>query len=77
MLSQVVFGGSAVNTCAIQGALPSLAFGGVGMGRRHGEKGFREFSNQRGVVVPGECDHFEAFHAPYAKAAAIVGSALG
>ena len=80
VLSQVVCGGAAVNTCAVQGALPSLAFGGVGMsgmGRHHGVEGFREFSNQRGVVVRGEGDHFDAFCAPYAKAAAIVGSVLG
>ena len=80
VLSQVVSGGAAVNTCAIQGALPSLAFGGVGMsgmGRHHGVEGFREFSNQRGVVVRGEGDHFDAFYAPYAKAAAIVGAVLG
>ncbi len=80
VLSQVVSGGAAVNTCAIQGALPSLAFGGVGMsgmGRHHGVEGFREFSNQRGVVVRGEGNHFDAFYAPYAKAAAIVGSVLG
>ena len=70
---------AAVNTCAIQGALPSLAFGVAtsGMGRHHGMEGFRGFSNQRGVVLRGEGDHFDAFHAPYAKAAAIMGSVLG
>ena len=75
VLAGVVCGGAAVNTCAVQGALPSLAFGGVGMsgmGRHHGEEGFREFSNPRGVVVRGEGDHIDAFFAPYAKAAAIV-----
>ena len=80
ILSQVVSGGAAVNTCALQGALPSLAFGGVGMsgmGRHHGVEGFREFSNQRGVVVRGTGDHVDAFYAPYAKAAALVASALG
>ncbi len=80
ILSQVVSGGAAVNTCALQGALPSLAFGGVGMsgmGRHHGVEGFREFSNQRGVVVRGTGDHVDAFYAPYAKAAAVVASALG
>jgi coniferyl-aldehyde dehydrogenase len=80
ILSQIVSGGAAVNTCAIQGALPSLAFGGVGMsgiGRHHGIEGFREFSNNRGVVVRGAGDHFDAFFAPYAKAAAIVKSVLG
>jgi coniferyl-aldehyde dehydrogenase len=78
-LEQVTSGGAAVNTCAIQGALPSLAFGGVGtsgMGRHHGVEGFREFSNQRGVVIRGTGDHFDAFYPPYAKAAAIVQAAL-
>ena len=80
ILGQVISGGAAVNTCALQGALPSLAFGGVGMsgmGRHHGVEGFREFSNQRGVVVRGTGDQVDAFYAPYAKAAALVASALG
>jgi coniferyl-aldehyde dehydrogenase len=44
-----------------------LAFGGVGMsgmGRHHGEEGFREFSNQRGIVVRGEGPLFDAFVSP-------------
>ena len=81
ILSQVHSGGAAVNTCALQGALPSLGFGGVGMsgmGRHHGEEGFREFSNPRGVVVRGSTgDHVDAFYPPYAKAAAVVNAALG
>ncbi len=80
VVDQITCGGAAVNTCAIQGALPSLGFGGVGMsgmGRHHGIEGFREFSNPRGVVVRGEGDHFDAFYAPYAKAAALVQAALG
>jgi len=48
-----------------------------GIGRHHGIEGFREFSNNRGVVVRGAGDHFDAFFAPYAKAAAIVKSVLG
>ena len=73
-------GGVSVNTCAVQGALPSLGFGGSGnsgMGRHHGVDGFREFSNQRGIVVRGEGDHIDAFFSPYAKAAAIVQGVLG
>ncbi len=79
ILANTVSGGAAVNTCAIQGGLPSLAFGGVGMsgmGRHHGVEGFREFSNQRGVVVRGEGDHVDAFYVPYSTAAALVEAAL-
>ncbi len=56
VLTETSSGGSAVNACAVQAALKALAFGGVGasgMGRHHGEEGFREFSNQRGVAVRG------------------------
>ncbi len=73
-------GGAAINTCAVQAALPSLGFGGSGMsgiGRHHGVEGFREFSNARGVVVRGQGDHIDAFFAPYAKAAAMVEQVLG
>lgn len=81
ILAQTSSGGAAVNTCALQGALPSLGFGGSGMsgmGRHHGVEGFREFSNQRGVVVRGSGDDMiDAFYAPYAKASAVVGAVLG
>ncbi len=80
VLGGTISGGAAVNTCALQGALPSLAFGGVGMsgmGRHHGIEGFREFSNQRGVVVRGASgDHIDAFFSPYAKAEAIADAAF-
>ena len=60
-------GGAAVNTCAVQSALPSMGFGGSGMsgmGRHHGIEGFREFTNPRGVVVRGEGDIISAFYDP-------------
>ena len=44
-------GGVAINCIALQAGIPSLGFGGIGpsgMGRHHGEEGFREFSNPRG-----------------------------
>jgi coniferyl-aldehyde dehydrogenase len=44
-------GGVAINTIGVQAGIPSMGFGGIGpsgMGRHHGEEGFREFSNPRG-----------------------------
>jgi coniferyl-aldehyde dehydrogenase len=80
ILDNTSSGGAAINACAIQGALPSLAFGGVGMsgmGRHHGIEGFREFSNPRGIVVRGTGgDIIDVFYPPYRKAAALVQAAL-
>lgn len=61
-------GGACINACALQGALPSLGFGGSGtsgMGRHHGIEGFREFSTHRGVVVRGDDDAIELLQPPY------------
>ena len=80
VLSDTHSGGAAVNTCAVQSALPSMGFGGSGMsgfGRHHGIEGFHEFSNPRGVVIRGEGDLVDAFYAPYAKAVTMVDAALG
>ena len=79
IIDQTSSGGAAVNTCAMQSALPSLAFGGSGMsgmGRHHGEEGFREFSNPRGLFIRGTGDMIEAFYPPYTKAAGLVQAAL-
>ena len=79
VLDRTHSGGACVNTCAVQGALPSLGFGGSGMsgmGRHHGIEGYREFSNQRGVVIRGEGDMIAAFYAPYATAAGLVEAVL-
>jgi coniferyl-aldehyde dehydrogenase len=64
-------GGAAINCAAMQGALPSMGFGGSGnsgMGRHHGIEGFREFSNPRGVFTRAEKneDLINAFMPPYA-----------
>jgi coniferyl-aldehyde dehydrogenase len=76
VLSETVSGGAAVNAAAIQAGLKALGFGGVGMsgmGRHHGEDGFREFSNQRGFVVRGEGPHFDEFVSPDQNAAELIG----
>ncbi|WP_375404714.1 aldehyde dehydrogenase family protein [uncultured Sphingomonas sp.] len=79
VLSATHSGGAAVNTCAVQSSLPSMGFGGSGMsgmGRHHGMEGFREFSNQRGLVVRGEGDLIDAFYSN-AKGQAVARAALG
>jgi aldehyde dehydrogenase (NAD+) len=46
-------GGAAINDCAVQPLIHDLPFGGVGqsgMGKYHGEWGFRAYSNARGVL---------------------------
>ncbi|WP_036510280.1 aldehyde dehydrogenase family protein [Nocardia aobensis] len=68
ILDRTASGGACINTCAVQGVLPSLGFGGVGSsgyGRHRGVEGFREFSNQRGVVTRGTGDTTAAFFPPY------------
>ena len=79
VLNSITSGGACVNTCAMQGAVPSLGFGGSGnsgMGRHHGIEGFREFSNPRGVVVRGEGDLNDAFFAPYGATLEAITSAV-
>ena len=80
VLRETVSGGACVNACATHGALPSLAFGGVGQsgsGRHHGVEGFQEFSNPRGVFVRGEGDLLDAFTPPYGpEAQAVVDAAF-
>ena len=76
ILSETTSGGAAVNAAAIQAGLKALGFGGVGMsgmGRHHGEDGFREFSNQRGVVVRGEGPNFDALVASAKNPAELIG----
>jgi coniferyl-aldehyde dehydrogenase len=68
VLGRTSSGGACVNAAAIQGALPSLGFGGVGTsgtGRHHGIDGFREFTNPRGVFVRGDDDLCDLFVPPY------------
>src|SRR4026208_817941 len=46
-------GGASVNDCTVQPLIHELPFGGVGnsgMGKYHGEWGFRAYTNARGVL---------------------------
>jgi coniferyl-aldehyde dehydrogenase len=80
VLDRTVSGGACVNAAALQAAVPSLAFGGIGKsgsGRHHGYEGFLEFSNPRGVVERGQDDLVSALFAPYGELAdAVIAGAL-
>jgi coniferyl-aldehyde dehydrogenase len=68
VLARTSSGGACINACALQGALPSLGFGGVGQsgtGRHHGIDGFREFTNPRGVFHRGDGDLCALFYPPF------------
>ena len=53
ILASTTSGDAAVNDCAVQPIIHDLPFGGVGdsgMGKYHGEWGFRAYTNSRGVL---------------------------
>jgi aldehyde dehydrogenase (NAD+) len=53
ILDSTASGDAAVNDCTVQPIVHDLPFGGVGnsgMGKYHGEWGFRAYTNARGVL---------------------------
>jgi coniferyl-aldehyde dehydrogenase len=61
-------GGVAINAIALQAGQPSMGFGGSGasgMGRHHGEEGFKEFSNPRGYFERGSGGTIDWLVPPY------------
>jgi hypothetical protein len=53
ILDSTTSGDAAVNDCTVQPLIHDLPFGGVGnsgMGKYHGEWGFRAYTNARGVL---------------------------
>ncbi len=53
ILSSTTSGGAVVNDCTLQPIVHGLPFGGVGgsgMGKYHGEWGFRTYTNARGIL---------------------------
>ncbi|MBK8556137.1 MAG: aldehyde dehydrogenase family protein [Lewinellaceae bacterium] len=69
VLSETRSGGVSVNDCGVHFYNPNLPFGGVnnsGHGKCHGEFGFLEFSNQRGVTYQNTLFPFtRLFMPPY------------
>jgi acyl-CoA reductase-like NAD-dependent aldehyde dehydrogenase len=56
ILAETSSGDAAINDCAVQPIIRELPFGGVGnsgMGKYHGEWGFRAYTNARGVLDRG------------------------
>ena len=50
--------------------IPNLPFGGVGlsgMGKFHGEEGFRNFSNQKSITYKGFLFDLDLRYPPYEK----------
>ena len=52
-VAEIGFGGGCINDCILHLGIPGLPFGGVqqsGLGRYHGDEGFRTFSNQKSIA---------------------------
>jgi aldehyde dehydrogenase (NAD+) len=67
ILSSTTSGDAAVNDCTVQPLIHDLPFGGVGgsgMGKYHGEWGFRAYSNLRGVLYHGTRVDFAGLRYP-------------
>ena len=69
--NETTSGGLVVNGTIIHLTNPNLPFGGVGasgMGRYHGEYGFRTFSHERAVLVEGRHSGVRLMYPPYGRA---------
>ena len=71
VLARTTSGGAAINATVIHVGIEHLPFGGVGAsgyGAYHGERGFREFSHERSVLVFPQADFLKrAMTPPYGK----------
>ncbi len=68
VLAATASGDAAVNDCTIQPIIPDLPFGGVGnsgMGKYHGEWGFRAYTNARGVLYHSTRIDLDVRYPPY------------
>ena len=70
ILDSTASGDAGVNECTIQPLIPDLPFGGVGnsgMGKYHGEWGFRTYTNTRGVVYHDAAVDPDLRYPPYSR----------
>ena len=70
-ISKVTSSGSiCINDVMLPVLIPNLPFGGVGksgMGKFHGEEGFRNFSNQKSITYKGFLFDLDLRYPPYEK----------
>lgn len=67
ILNSTTSGGAVVNDCALQPILHDFPFGGVGssgMGKYHGQWGFRAYTNARGVLYHSSLLDFDSLRYP-------------
>ena len=67
-VNEIDFGGGCINDTVLHLGIPDLPFGGVqesGLGRYHGEAGFRTFSNQKSVARTSTLINLPLRYAPY------------
>jgi acyl-CoA reductase-like NAD-dependent aldehyde dehydrogenase len=70
ILASTTSGDAVVNDCAVQPMVHDLPFGGVGdsgMGKYHGECGFRAYTHTRGVLYHSTRVDFGVRYPPYAR----------
>src|SRR6266851_7932139 len=70
ILDGTTSGDAAVNDCAVHPLIHDLPFGGVGnsgMGKYHGEWGFRAYTNARGVLYHGTQVDLDVRYPPYSR----------
>src|SRR5258706_1375356 len=70
ILDATTSGDAVVNDCTIHPLIPDFAFGGVGnsgMGKYHGEWGFRAYTNARGVLYHGTQVDLDVRYPPYTR----------
>ena len=67
-IREIDFGGGCINDTVLHLGIPDLPFGGVqqsGIGRYHGEAGFRTFSNQKSIARTSTLINLPLRYAPY------------
>ena len=75
-ISKVTSSGSiCINDVMLPVLIPNLPFGGVGksgMGKFHGEEGFRNFSNQKSITYKGFLFDLDLRYPPYKKVMKVI-----